>query len=254
MKRTLWLLPALLLAACGSEDADPRVPMVVDFGTPAEQPERTLVWSDEFDAPAGTPAAPSYDSSRGDAATLAAEDPPFLGTGGLVEAEAHRRAGWDVQAVTARPLAVEDQRRVGLVEVIVRADLHRAVAAVLDQVAHCHRIALVDHDVLHTGTRSAASEERLGQVEVGLGDPLADLQHEIVRRARVVGIVVIAERKVAEIHTLLLPRIIVDHRHTTRLIWNTYGNVRLLANPSACGIDHNGSDIVAAWVLHAPRF
>ena len=44
--------------------------------------------------------------------------------------EAQRGAGWDVESLAACRRAIEQQRRVGLGEVVVRADLHRAIAAV----------------------------------------------------------------------------------------------------------------------------
>ena len=46
--------------------------------------------------------------------------------------EAHRRPGGDVESETARRRPVEGERRVGLGEVIVRTDLDRTVAGVLD--------------------------------------------------------------------------------------------------------------------------
>jgi hypothetical protein len=50
----------------------------------------------------------------------------------LARLEAHGGARGDVQAHAARRGAVEAERRVGLGEVIVRADLDRPVAGVLD--------------------------------------------------------------------------------------------------------------------------
>src|SRR5919106_524989 len=44
--------------------------------------------------------------------------------------EAHRRAGRDVEATAARSLALELERGVGLEEMVVRADLNRAVAGI----------------------------------------------------------------------------------------------------------------------------
>jgi hypothetical protein len=49
----------------------------------------------------------------------------------LAGLEAHGGAGGDVQAHAARGLAVEAQRAVGFAEVVVRADLDRAVTGVL---------------------------------------------------------------------------------------------------------------------------
>ena len=51
----------------------------------------------------------------------------------LAGLEAHGRAGGDVEAVAARLGAVELQGRVGLGEVVVRADLDRPVAGVGDR-------------------------------------------------------------------------------------------------------------------------
>src|SRR5476649_2672885 len=49
---------------------------------------------------------------------------------GLAGLEPHRGAGGDVEPHAAGFLAVEFQRRIGLEEMIVRADLDRAVAGV----------------------------------------------------------------------------------------------------------------------------
>src|SRR5262245_34246084 len=49
---------------------------------------------------------------------------------GLARLEAHRRAGSDIEAAAARLGAVELQGRVGLGEVVMRADLDRPVAGV----------------------------------------------------------------------------------------------------------------------------
>src|SRR3954465_6089337 len=62
-----------------------------------------------------------------------------LHVAGLAGLEAHRRAGGDVEAHAARLLAVELQRRVGLEEMVMRADLDRPVAAVGD--GERHRLA-----------------------------------------------------------------------------------------------------------------
>src|SRR5438045_7108660 len=51
---------------------------------------------------------------------------------GLPGLEADRRAGRDVEAKAAGLLPVEHQRRVGLEEMIVAADLHRPVAEIGD--------------------------------------------------------------------------------------------------------------------------
>src|SRR3954469_12366180 len=50
----------------------------------------------------------------------------------LPRLEADRRPGWDVEPEAARLLAVEGERGIGLVEVVMRADLDRAVASICD--------------------------------------------------------------------------------------------------------------------------
>src|ERR1700731_1213503 len=59
----------------------------------------------------------------------------------LAGLEAHRRAGGDVEPHAPRPLAIELQRRIGLEEMIMRADLDRPVAGIGDR----------DHDRLAAG-------------------------------------------------------------------------------------------------------
>src|ERR1700693_986365 len=54
----------------------------------------------------------------------------------LPRLEAHRSAGRDVEAHAARLLAIELERRIGLEEMIVRADLDRPVAGVGDRQRH----------------------------------------------------------------------------------------------------------------------
>src|SRR5690348_8895951 len=54
----------------------------------------------------------------------------------LPRLEAHRGAGGDVEAHAARLLAVELQRRIGLEEMIMRADLDWPVAGVRDSERH----------------------------------------------------------------------------------------------------------------------
>src|SRR5262245_37067016 len=63
-----------------------------------------------------------------DAARPGIDNEPHLPA--LSRLEAHRGAGWDVEAIAARLLAIESKRRVGLIEVIMRADLYRAVARI----------------------------------------------------------------------------------------------------------------------------
>ncbi|KIU01525.1 hypothetical protein QU38_01175, partial [Staphylococcus aureus] len=48
----------------------------------------------------------------------------------LARLEPHRGAGCDIKAHAARLLAIERQRRIGLAEMVVRADLDRPVAGV----------------------------------------------------------------------------------------------------------------------------
>src|SRR6516164_2808535 len=55
---------------------------------------------------------------------------------GLARLEAYRGAGRDVEPHAARLLAIELQRRIGLEEVVVRADLDRPIAAVGDRQGH----------------------------------------------------------------------------------------------------------------------
>src|SRR5262245_49929338 len=75
--------------------------------------------------------------------------------------KAHRGAGGDIEPHAARLLAVEFQRRIGLEEVIVRADLDRPVAGIGDRQHHCLaagiELDLVVLDEHLTGDHSAAS-------------------------------------------------------------------------------------------------
>src|SRR6516162_10109113 len=50
--------------------------------------------------------------------------------------EPHRRAGGDIEPHAARFFAVEFQRRIGLEEMIVRADLDRTIAGIGDRQRH----------------------------------------------------------------------------------------------------------------------
>src|SRR5580693_7832541 len=59
-----------------------------------------------------------------------------LHVAGLPRLEAHRGAGRDVEPHAARFLAVELQRRIGLEEMVVRADLDRTVATIGDRERH----------------------------------------------------------------------------------------------------------------------
>ncbi len=71
--------------------------------------------------------------------TIEAEDPARPGDrheldlAGLAGLEADRRAGRNVEPAAAGRGAIERERRVGLEEVVVRADLHRTVAGVGDR-------------------------------------------------------------------------------------------------------------------------
>ena len=71
--------------------------------------------------------------------------------------EAHGRAGGDVESETARRRPVERERRVGLGEVVVRTDLDRPVAGVLDA-ERDHRSTDVDLDRL-VGSDDLAGDE-----------------------------------------------------------------------------------------------
>src|SRR5262249_48219699 len=79
--------------------------------------------------------------------------------------KAHRGAGGDIEPHAARLLAVEFQRRIGLGEVIMRADLDRPVAGIGDRLRH--RLAAgVDLDLAvldehFTGDHGAPSSYRL---------------------------------------------------------------------------------------------
>ena len=65
-----------------------------------------------------------------DAPLSGVSDEPDLA--GLPRLEAGRRPGRDVEPVAARLFAIEVESRVGLVEMIMRADLYRAVAGIGD--------------------------------------------------------------------------------------------------------------------------
>jgi hypothetical protein len=75
-------------------------------------------------------------------------DEPHLAA--LPRLEARRSPGWDVEAKTARLLAVKGECRIGLVEMIMRADLDRAIAGVGDNQGHS-RAAGVDLDLTGRG-------------------------------------------------------------------------------------------------------
>src|SRR6056297_419072 len=55
---------------------------------------------------------------------------------GLARFEAHGRTGRDVEAHAARLLALEGEAGIGLVEMVMRADLDRAIALVGDRERH----------------------------------------------------------------------------------------------------------------------
>src|SRR6516164_759769 len=55
---------------------------------------------------------------------------------GLAGLETHRGAGRDIEPHAARLLAIEFQRRIGLEEMVVRADLDRPVAGIGDGQRH----------------------------------------------------------------------------------------------------------------------
>src|SRR5262249_52850471 len=75
--------------------------------------------------------------------------------------KAHRGAGGDIEPHAARLLAIEFQRRIGLEEMIMRADLDRPIAGISDRQRH-RLAASVDLDLVvldehFTGDHSAAS-------------------------------------------------------------------------------------------------
>jgi hypothetical protein len=78
---------------------------------------------------------------------------------GLPRLEAHGSAGGDVEPVAARQRAVEDQRRVGLEEMIVAADLDRPVAAVGDRQLE-RRSAGIELDVAGGGEQLSRDHGR----------------------------------------------------------------------------------------------
>src|SRR5712671_328024 len=59
-----------------------------------------------------------------------------LHVAGLAGLEPHRRAGGDIEPHAAGFLAVEFQRRVGFEEMVMRADLDRAIAGIGDRQRH----------------------------------------------------------------------------------------------------------------------
>src|SRR6516165_1143039 len=75
--------------------------------------------------------------------------------------EAHRGAGGDIEPHAARFLAVEFQRRIGLEEMIVRADLDRPIPVFGDRQRHrlapVMELALAAFDELFTGDHGALS-------------------------------------------------------------------------------------------------
>src|SRR6185437_15151588 len=79
-----------------------------------------------------------------DPARAGVSDKPHLAA--LTRLEAGRGPGRDVEPEPARLVAIELQRRVGLVEMIVRADLDRPVAGIRDGEGHA-RPSRVQFDV-----------------------------------------------------------------------------------------------------------
>src|SRR5579859_3419949 len=65
---------------------------------------------------------------------------------GLARLEPHRGAGGDIEPHAACFLAVEFQRRIGFEEMIVRADLDRAIAGVSDR-ERCRFAAGIEFDL-----------------------------------------------------------------------------------------------------------
>src|ERR1700722_2434584 len=87
----------------------------------------------------------------------------------LPRLEAHRGAGRDVEAHAARLLAIELERRIGLEEMIMRADLDRPVAGVGDHERH-GLAAGVESDFAgldeHFAGNHAAPPQRIGSCTV----------------------------------------------------------------------------------------
>src|SRR5258708_1144905 len=79
---------------------------------------------------------------------------------GLARLEAHRRAGRNVEAHAARLLALEFQRRIGLEEMVVAADLDRPVARIGDRDRH-GLAARIERDVAVFGDDLAGNHGRL---------------------------------------------------------------------------------------------
>src|SRR5690348_11043025 len=63
------------------------------------------------------------------ARALVRDQPNFTG---LARLEAHSRSGRNVQAISKSSLPIERERRIGLSEMIMTADLNRSVASVGD--------------------------------------------------------------------------------------------------------------------------
>src|SRR5437879_4853104 len=84
-----------------------------------------------------------------DDATLAGiSDKPHLAT--LSGLKPRRGPGRDIEPIAARLLAIEGECLVGLVEVVMRTDLDRAIAGVGNRHGHC-RAAGVDLDLASCG-------------------------------------------------------------------------------------------------------
>src|SRR5579864_7824856 len=86
----------------------------------------------------------SSPSERPVNAAVEADDPPLAGIGdkphlaGLTRLEPGRGARGNVEPETPRLIAVEGKRRVGLVEMIMRADLDRPVTGIGHAESHGH--------------------------------------------------------------------------------------------------------------------
>src|SRR5437868_14347218 len=92
--------------------------------------------SDTSRRPESMASQPAHDVAAEAVDRALAGERDELHIAGLAGLEADGGAGGDVEAHAARFLAVEFQRGIGLEEMVVRADLDRAVAGVGDRERH----------------------------------------------------------------------------------------------------------------------
>src|SRR5215472_5390666 len=100
-----------------------------------------------------------------DAALSAIGDEPHFAA--LAGFETHRGAGRDVKPIAPRLLAIESERGVRFVEMVMRADLDRAVARVGDGQGH-RRAAGVYLDIARCGYELAGDHRTLSGSARGL--------------------------------------------------------------------------------------